>query len=210
MGVPSHLVKDKTGEPILHRIVRQVRELDNSSEVMIVGPKKGHEKYHVPGSLFVSVDQEYPNEYFSTYPYWSTEGRTVLLLGDTYFTDEDISRIVLGDDPGFKVFGRQESSEKTGTSWGEIFASSWWEENNPMVYDHMIKVSEAFKAKRIHRQCGWEVLYSIQGLDLTKPQENGHCPHVCDPEYFINIDSLTDDIDYPIDYARHPMFGGNK
>jgi hypothetical protein len=138
-----------------------------------------------------------------------SEGTNVLLLGDTWFSDEALDRILNEEGEGFTTYGRHGPSGLTGSPWGEIFGYSWPGSMNSVVLEHNRRVVEAFRARRLPRKTGWEVLYSFQGVDMLHKKPGG-CKHITDPEFFVEIKDLTDDIDFPVDYDKHPMFGGNQ
>jgi len=191
LGVPRHLVP-MGGEPLLHRTVRQA--LAHSGDVRVISADD--QRYKVDGVQWHEAPQRTPNEFATTLPWWSAESRTVLLLGDTYYTDDAMATITGFEPVRWQMFGRKGASALTGTPWGEYFASSWWPQNRQMLLEHLEKVILA-RAAGIARRCtGWEILRSIQRTPLNE--------HVVHPFWFAEIDDATDDIDFPADYARHP------
>lgn len=183
LGVPSHLAP-VGGEPLLHRTVRQALTL--TDDVYVTAPPD--ERYDVPG-VVRHWPGEHPNEYAASRRCWDEDGRTVLLLGDVYFTDAAITRIAHRTEREFRVFGRRGASRITGTPWGEIFAASWWSEQHALLDEHLARIAGMDKA-------GWRLLRSVQGTDLGR--------HVVRRPWFVKIDDATDDLDFPADYERHP------
>lgn len=183
LGVPSHLAP-VDGEPLLHRTVRQALTL--TDDVYVTAPPD--ERYDVPGAVRHWPGQA-PNEYVASRRCWNDEGRTVLLLGDVYFTDTAIGKIRAHGEQAYRVFGRRGASRITGTPYGEIFAASWWPVHHPLLDEHLARVGDMTKA-------GWRLLRSVQGTDLGR--------HIVRRPFFVKIDDLTDDLDFPADYARHP------
>lgn len=199
LGVPSHLVP-VGGEPLLHRTVRQALTLTN--DVHVTSPDD--DRYAIwtslgPGDGIVHGvvrhirGTEEPNEYVSTRDLWNPDGRTVLLLGDVYFTDGAMRTIGTWGRRAYRVFGRRSASRITGTPWGEIFAVSWWPEHHTVLDEHLTEIGDANKA-------GWRLLRLMQGTPVDR--------HIVRGKWFTTIDDMTDDIDFAADYERHPMMGG--
>lgn len=191
LGVPKHLAP-VDGEPLLARTIRQARTL--TEDVHLTCPDDP--RYTLPGATTHVRRPHAPNEYISTRTLWNPSGRTILLLGDVYFTDHAIATIATVTEPGFRVFGRPHQSHITGTPYGEIFAASWWPGQHDGLDAHLTRITAAYRDGRARRQDGWTLLRSIQGTDLNR--------HVVLGTYFTVIDDETDDFDYPADYERHP------
>lgn len=191
LGVPRHLAP-MAGEPLLHRTVRQA--LAVSDDVHVTSQDDG--RYALPGVTHHVVTAPAPNELVSTQWLWARTGRTVLLLGDTFYTDEAIGTIAGFTPRRWQMFGRSGPSTLTGSPWGEIFGYSWWSQQAPMLLDNLKWVWFACHLGIAHRFLGWEVLRSIQGTPLNE--------HTVDPAWFTEINDLTDDLDFPRDYDRHP------
>ena len=184
LGVPSHLVP-VAGEPLLNRTVRQALTL--TDDVIVTAPE-GDERYDVPGAA-LHCPGPAGNEYESTRHLWDEDGRTVLLLGDVYFTDRAIRTIRDHNENAYRVFGRRGGSNFTGTPYGEIFAVSWWPEQHALLDQHLDRIAGMTKA-------GWRLLRSIQGTPLGR--------HTTRRPWFVRVNDWTDDFDFPADYERHP------
>jgi hypothetical protein len=191
LGVPRHLVP-MAGEPLLHRTARQSLAISGDVHV-ISGPD---ERYRLPGTTWHIHTDPTPNEFMTTRQWWSQDDRTVLLLGDTYYTDYAIDVIAGYDQQRWQLFGRENASQVTGTPWGEYFACSWWPQQQQMMLEHLDQVILAQAVGIAQRCTGWELLRSIQRTPLNE--------HKVNPMWFAEIDDETDDFDFPHDYARHP------
>lgn len=79
------------GEPILHRTVRQVLERLPAADVAVVAPEDV-EVWRVPGARVAVADldrrRKQADKFLSSRGEWAADGRTVLLLGDVFFTDD--------------------------------------------------------------------------------------------------------------------------
>lgn len=195
LGVPSHLVPLTAhhGVPLLYRTVGQAREL--CDDVHLTVPA-GDTRYRLPGVTVHEQDGTAPSEYAATRDLWSTTGRTLLLLGDVYFTDAALARITGYGGHRYRCFGRYTASKTTGTPYGEIFAASWWPEQHTRMDKLLAHVHAVRATGAVTRPPGWMLLRAWQGTPLSK--------HRVDPRWFGEINDLTDDFDTPADYERHP------
>lgn len=202
LGVPSHLAP-VGGEPLLARTVRQA--LTISDDVHVTYPP-GDDRYldavmmTDPGLIAVNVHargESYPSEYHATHRLWNPDGRTVLLLGDTYFTDAAIALIASFGERRYQGFGRRGASRVTGCRYGELWAASWWPEQHKQQDEYLAKIKSLRERGIVTRPTGWMLLRAWQGTDLAK--------HRCDPQWMTTIDDLTDDFDFPSDYDNHPV-----
>jgi FkbM family methyltransferase len=138
-----------------------------------------------------------PSEYRATRSLWNRDGRTILLLGDTYFTDDAIRKVETFAARKYQGFGRHGKSNITGCRYGELFAASWWPEQFEKMEEYL-KIIEGHHARgTITRPTGWMLLRAWQGTPLNK--------HRTEPEWMTTIDDLTDDWDFPVDYETHPV-----
>ncbi|GAA1766177.1 hypothetical protein [Streptomonospora arabica] len=197
LGVPSHLAP-VGGRPLLARTVDQV--LAHTGDVHVTVPP-GDERYTAAASGAVAHERGpgMASEYAATRDLWSTEGRTVLLLGDVYFTDAATTQILTCRRRMFRVFGRRRGSRLTGCGHGEIFAVSWWPAHHAQMDEHLGLVHSMRASGAITRPPGWMLLRAWQDTPLEQ--------HRVRAQYFETIDDLTDDFDYPSDYDRHPAVG---
>lgn len=209
LGVPSHLVRDRNGETILGRIVRQVQERGyEMNQILVFHPEI--QGYYTPGTVSVLTPVgRYETEFHTTQDWWlrGDEDRNVMLLGDTWFTEEAMDQILGHEGDGIRFFGREDRSRITGSPYGELFGYSWNGMNNGTLERAMEKLHDMKKQGKVWRFCGWEVLYQLQGQTVKKDR---HFEHRVSPWIFTEINDETDDVDFPIDYVRHPMFGGKR
>lgn len=183
------------GTPLLRRTVGQVRNY--TTNIHITG-LDGDPRYKIPGTIHHVRSPDEPSEYASTRALWSDVGRSVLLLGDVFWSDQALERVLTDTEHDFRVFGRFGPSKVTGTPYGEIFAASWFPHNHAALDYHLDIVHKTRAAGTVTRPPGWMLLRSWQGTPLNKHRVKR--PPFCD------IDDITDDIDRPEDVARHPVF----
>jgi hypothetical protein len=197
-GIPSHLAPvPPDGTPLLLRTVAQVRQF--TTDINVTAPD-GDWRYKLPGTTHHVRGEGEPSEYASTRALWNERGRTVLLLGDVYWTDEAIGRVLTEPADDFRVFGRFGPSKVTGTPYGEMFAASWTPAQHAALDRHLEVVHATRAAGTVTRPPGWMLLRSWQGTPLNK--------HRVKRPPFVDIDDWTDDVDKPEDFERHPAFGG--
>lgn len=195
LGVPSHLcpLTRHGGIPLLHRTVEQC--LKYTHDVITTIPAHDERYRSVPGQHLM-VGDDMRSEFEASQSIWNESGRTVLLLGDVYFTQEALDTIMGHKGRDYRAFGRYKASEITGTPYGELFAASWWPVNHHDLSQHLGRVHFLRERGDITRPPGWMLLRAFQGGHLGK--------HVVSPRWFTEINDETDDIDFPADYDRHP------
>lgn len=208
LGVPSHLVKDRNGETILGRTVRQVRDRGYlPHQIFVFHPDI--DGYFLPGVVSVIVPEgKYETEFHTTQEWWfrADDNRNVLLLGDTWFTDEAMDTILGYEGSGIRFFGHSQPNPVTGSPWGELLGYSWLGSDNDSLLQGMAELSLMKRRGELWRFCGWEILYWWQ---CQKVRKDRHFEHRVKAEYFTEIVDLTGDLDFAVDHQRHPMFGGN-
>lgn len=202
LGVPKHLAPTADGEVLLARTVAQARQISNDVHVLTPADPQ----YELPPRRSRKVTwHEVPphrNEYEHTRHLWSDTDRTVLILGDVYFTDQAIATIAAGSPSAYRVFGRFGPSKITKTPYGEIFAASWGSARHEQMDAHLVEVERLRVTGECTRPPGWVLLRLWQGTPVRR--------HVVRRPIWAEIDDWTDDLDTPADYDRHPAFGGAR
>lgn len=199
LDVPSHLcpLTRHGGVPLIHRTVEQCLEYTHDVITMI----PDDERYlSIPGE-HRPIYGPRQSEFEASQPLWNEDGRTVLLLGDVYFTQEALDTIMGHKGRDYRAFGRYRASEITGTPYGELFAASWWPVNHHDLVRHLDTVHSTRAAGTVTRPPGWMLLRAFQGTPLGK--------HLVNSSWFTEINDETDDIDFPADYDRHPATRSN-
>src|SRR5690349_11388788 len=90
LGVPSHFApvlaprhEDYWYEPLIHRTLRQVQKYEKT-DVIVTAPVGKGDDYRFDNAMTHEVVGD--SEFSSTRQFWNPTGRTVLLLGDVYFS----------------------------------------------------------------------------------------------------------------------------
>jgi len=178
-------------EPIIERTVRQLGLYKSSLYIVSDSPTVAGKTTRRPRN---NPSWNEANKMFSSMPYWDRQGRTTILFGDTYFTDEAINKIMRHKEPGFYVFGRPFGSNLTGKSYGEIYAISFYPENKDELMFALERASKLEERGVIEKANVWAVYRAM--LKLPDDLMNEHIVG----SRFINIDDWTEDFDYPHDY----------
>jgi hypothetical protein len=183
-GVRRHFV-EIAGERLIDRTVRQ---FGSRADVVVSGPDL---RYKVPGAaLYVPLDE--PDNLdadilLSTRALWSSLDRTLVVLGDTWFSDAGVDAIVgLGDHRWFYV-GREHGSRFSGTDYGEIFALSFWPEHQAELLAVMLEVRRRQRDEGLWRGGLWEHYRILRGIDPLEHRIDGH---------FLEVDDETEDFDF--------------
>lgn len=203
LGAPSHFAPARSSldgterEPLLGRTLRLLAERA-IRDVWVTAPIGADEAYvrlaDAHGARCVARGAA-RDEFVSTRDLWSPVGRTLILYGDVWFTEEALDT-VLCPWPGARFFGREHGSAVTGAPWGEAFAVSW-EAGDVLLLDELLAdVRAAQDRGQADASAGWSLLRALQGTPLQH--------HIALGPWWVEIDDATDDIDTPGDYEKHP------
>lgn len=194
LGVTSHFapLTRHDDQPLIERTIEQIERRGYKPHILI----PPNVQYARLNGIKHVILQPKQSEYDASRPFWAPEGRTILLLGDVFFSEMALKKILQFKHHQYMVFGRRGASRITGTPYGEIFAASWWDTDHDQMDEHLEIVHQTRAEGTVTRPPGWMLLRSWQGTDLSK--------HFAGRRYFRNINDETDDIDFPVDYERHP------
>lgn len=120
--------------------------------------------------------------------------QTLVVFGDVYFTDKAVE-IISEPTKDWYVYGRSTNNVWTGTQWAEWFAfSTHWGVRRQMRMAAKL-VIQAYKEGTHHRATPWEWYYEMEGMPwlIRNPMHVETGPH------WVEINDLTDDIDYKED-----------
>lgn len=187
LGVPKHLVNIE-GEILLNRTCRQF--LRYSSDVVVVGPD---DRYSVQGTKLFIPDMSERREldkFASSMSEWNEHGKTILVYGDVYFTDEAVEAIMShGED--WRYFCRSKASSITGKNCKEIFAISLDSADLELFKKAITKLLPLSGVTG-----GWTLFRELTlGDPLVSPKDN----RIFEYGRHVEIDDWTEDFDYPAD-----------
>lgn len=192
LEIPKHLVTIND-EILLHRTVRQIK--DHCSKIYIVAPDSDH--YKIKGTELYVPTTNIENKFLSSKELWSKTGRTVVLFGDVFYTDQAINTIYSYPCKRWKVFGRYGISRFTKKRYGELFAQSFWPEHLPKHEAALLYIKDLKEKGIIKRAIGWEHYRAMSGATGAKVSR-----HVLYEPTFVEINDWTDDFDTPEEYER--------
>lgn len=191
LGVPKHLVP-VFGEPLLHRMVRQLNERGVKPTVVV---RKDAEPAYFTSSgadyAYTRFVRDGPvQEQESSRHLW--DGLVKIIYGDLVCSEAFMDEFTGYDGPDWRVYGRAEGSSITGKEWGEMLGWVLPEEHHPLIDASREYVTQGWLKGEIYRALGWEVYRHMMGFDVHE--------HITEPRHFIEWDDESDDIDFPKDY----------
>lgn len=185
-GFTKHFLQ-LAGETIIGRQIRLFRER-GVTDIWVVGPD---DRYRLPGTtLFIPVqvpDHHDANKVLNSSELW--EGRTIVLYGDVFLTDEAADQI-LADDRDWFAFGRwarHRCTDGPEELFGFVFDPAWFDHNRRTLVN-----IAALKRQGVLQRCaGWEFYWAHNGDPKTQRVYAGN---------WLEIDDMSDDVDTPEQY----------
>jgi len=142
-------------------------------------------------------------------------GRTIVLYGDVFFTENAMRTIVKSDIQDWTLFCRYKHSKITGGKFPECFAQSFYTKDIEKHEKNLWYVAELHTSGIINRSGGWEHYHAMQGargkavqrysiLKTIRREPWNLLKRTLQKPYDgrIEIDDWTEDFDYPSDYDR--------
>jgi hypothetical protein len=184
-GTQKHLAVVE-GEVLLERTVKQF--LKYTDDVCIIG---ADDNYKVDGASLYVVKSPNTNwkdgaKFMSSSNLWLREGRTVIVFGDVYFTNDAVKTIMTNSQE-LMWFLRTGESKLTGCKWKEIFALAF---NGSMTNTITQRILQLISLDRVQSQAAWVLYGSMLG-----PTTNG----LFNNSHFTAVDDWTEDFDFPED-----------
>lgn len=195
LDVPKHLIP-LNGEPILHRTVRLIHEFDPAGDVaVVVRPEDADDERYAPDGVTVWVDDPVPgmgdlNKFVSSRCLWGTDGDTVTLFGDVWFSREVLQAMAVHRTETWWVWLRY-GVYRSGRPWGgEVFAFRWTAEKCDEVWETCQRVAAT---EGVTGPGGWLLFRALSG---------GHPARHTDYPGRTLVDDWTDDFDAPWDWHQ--------
>lgn len=203
MGTPKHLV-DICGETMLSRTVR----LLGDKNIFIVVRDDKDFRYCVNGAKTIKAKINENNfdadKFLSSKHLWNRSGRTVVLYGDVYFSEQAINGIMNYKSREWTLFARPFGSKHTGCPYPECFAQSFYPEDHKEHLDALYKIKKMMDDKEITRSGGWEHYKVMCGGDPSNIETIPLSSRIK------IIDDYTEDFDKPSDYKMWKYSIENK
>ncbi len=196
-GVRKHLVNVE-GETVIGRCVRLFAE--RGCEVTVVGPDE--DGYRLYGADLVTLEQPHVrgmsmDKFFATSHMWNSDGRTTIVWGDCYYTDDAADLIAACDADGVHYFRRTGRSSVTGHPHDESFAVSFVAGAHGDVLAAAERVASEVKRGRIKSDHVFHHYAAYLGHADVRPVSA-----VLDTPGQTVIDDWTDDFDKPSEYLE--------
>ena len=184
-GTQKHLAVVE-GEVLLERTVKQF--LKYTDDVCIIG---ADDSYKVDGASLYVVKSPNTNwkdgaKFMSSSKLWLREGRTIIVFGDVYFTNDAVKAIMTSNQE-WVWFLRAGESELTGCNYKEIFAFAF---NGSMTNTVTQRIMQLISQDQMKTQAGWVLYRSMIG-----PTANG----LFNNSHIIEINDWTEDFDFSED-----------
>jgi hypothetical protein len=178
-GVPKYKA-EVDGEPILDRTIRLLRQYDVEATLI----KDGETTYG-------DIDKIY-----SSRKKWSKDDKTVILFGDTFFTDEAMEKIMTNQSTKWTVYGRVMGSPFTGKEYGELYGVSFYPESIGHMVECIERVAKLHDRGAIDSANLWALYRAMHNFpdDLMNSHFAG--------TDFVEINDFTEDFDWPQDYDK--------
>lgn len=196
---PKQLVRLR-GEPVVHRAVRLLRS-EGVDDVRLVVRDARDPQWKVPGASRATARLDpgrvQADKVLSSEHLWNPSGRTLVLFGDVYWTDDALARLVADDRPWVAI-GRSGASTFTGCAHRELFGFAFDAAERPRIRDAAHRCLAMHQAGTMGGWSGgWQVYAAAAGAD-----DEGVAGRFVDRGNFIDVDDWTDDLDYQRDWDR--------
>ncbi|HUV09938.1 MAG TPA: glycosyltransferase [Acidimicrobiia bacterium] len=193
LGKPKQLA-EVDGEPLLYRTLRLLRK-HRIRDIVVTGDWS----LGVP-SVVPTGDTDAVDGRLAMRELWNPTGRTVVLMGDVFYSEEAIALILAHEDRDAHLFARFGPSSFTTKRWAEIFANSFWPEHHAGHEETLRTVAAMLRHGALKRAGLWEAYlfehgHLKDGIDGTR----GRVGNFGDAT---EIDDWTEDFDWPEDYDR--------
>ena len=190
MGIPKQLVPID-GKPLLEDTIHKLNE-KGLSEILIVGCNKEH---IIPGVSYVDLNSEEPNfrqhKFLSSRKFWSTDGITLMLFGDVFFSEHAIDVSLSFTENSINFIGRLTGSRVTGCEYQEIFGISFNSIHNNEIESLMLEAEN-----KSNRPAGWQLYEAAANKSAIGALKS------FSGIVFNHIDDFTEDFDFPDDYEE--------
>lgn len=186
LGTPKHLI-EVDGETLLSRIVRLLSDR-GVTDIVVIGPDD--DRYRVTGARLATLADPHPtgtsmDKLFATRPLWALDGRSTILWGDCFYTDDAMDKITACDESEPHWFRRPAASTVTGHKWDESFALTFLPEHHDRLIEVAEHINATVPARKIH-------MWNHYAAYIGAPMQIGD---VVDTPHQTHIDDWTDDFD---------------
>lgn len=188
LDVPKQLIPFG-GVPLLRRTISQVEARKDVGAIHCV-TRDARITAEPHRTIHIAPTDSLAETIIASSPYWS--GRTVILLGDVFYSDEAVA-LIFKTATDLAFFGRPWPSAFVRCGHGELFGASIAEQ----AHHRLVSIASAVIAAR--RETGipgnlWNIYQAAAGVAFGSSRRNRRL--------LFAIDDYTNDVDTPADYAR--------
>jgi hypothetical protein len=187
LGVPKHLAPFD-GRPLLERTVAQLRSRGLTDLVVTACDPR----YRIEGTRLCAPQTTILPDTgigFSS-GFWSSRGRTVVLLGDVYFSEAALDAIIACPPDETRWLGRKGAGSIAKNP--EMFGVSIPLRRQQQLRQAAAAVVDLYQWGVTNRIMGWELYAVVNDLDATAIEPGPN---------WLDVDDETEDFDYPRDYV---------
>lgn len=195
LGVPKHLVPIK-GEPLIHRTQRALLERGERNVIVMTQPQWADD-YVIDGATWQEPKpspREFVQEWDGSRHLWNDAGKTLIVYGDCYMTDELLDAMTQDSGEPWKAWARWNPSPVTGKEYGEMFGWTFTPEAHDLLDRARADAIAAHLEGRWHRVLGWEVYRLAVGFQVAQ--------HEREDVHGIDWSDASDDFDRPRDWDK--------
>ena len=184
------------GERVIDRVIRQLRER-GITDIGIISPL-ADPRYDIEGTFRVApTHTEWGHEGLNGRHHWHEQRRTLMVYGDTVFSERAMDVVAGYQARRFMMFGRFGNGVIKGGG-GELFAFSFWPEHRDAWANAVLMSFDLKERGQIKRGGSWEGYRILGGA-----RGRGVGRHKLYPRVFTNLnDGLTDDFDTPAQLVK--------
>lgn len=196
LNSPKHLINIE-GERLLDRTVRLLVERGIKDIYIVVKEEDLRYSSKDAKNYVANIDYQEnadADKFLSSKGLWNKNGRTLVVYGDCYFTEEAMDLIVNNPSQEWTLFCRPSRSKVTGSKWPECFVQSFYPADLESHELALHRIASLYKNKLISRCGGWEHYRAMIGLPDNLVQSS------IMKDKFVEINDWTEDFDYPDDY----------
>ena len=195
LGVPKHLVPIK-GEPLIHRTQRALLERGERNVIVMTQPQWSDD-YVIDGATWQEPKpspREFVQEWDGSRHLWNNNGKTLIVYGDCYMTDELLDAMTQDNGEPWKAYARWNPSAITGKEYGEMFGWTFTPDAHDLLDRARVDAIAAHLEGRWHRVLGWEVYRLAVGFQVNE--------HKREDVHGIDWSDASDDFDRPQDLDK--------
>lgn len=201
-GTPKHFVRVDNGERLLDRTVRQVRSRLQVTPWIV---SWADARYRLPGTrqeCIVPQPKRYDvDKFLSSESLWDPDGRTIVLLGDVFFTDAAMDAIVGFEAREWQAFLRPGPAAMIGKQRGELFAQSFWPEHRAEHRAALLHLVDLMSwGVTVLHAAGWQHHKVMCGMADAEISRDAVTARVWGSARRTVVDDFTGDFDVPQDY----------